>query len=166
MIGSSRIIRHLLSGSFAVKSAFPARSLRAIEQAIHEAESTHSGQIRFAVEASLDFHALLRNQNARDRAIEVFSQLRIWDTENNNGVLIYLLLADRTVDIVADRGIHTKLGSAVWETICRDMEMAFRQGRFEAGVINGIHAVGCHLRHHFPANPMLTNELPDQPVVL
>ncbi|MDE2259367.1 MAG: TPM domain-containing protein [Betaproteobacteria bacterium] len=162
----SRIIRHLLSGHFAVKSAFPRRSLRAIEQAIQESEATHSGQIRFAVEASLDFRALLHNQSSRDRAIEVFSQLRVWDTEHNNGVLIYLLLADRTVEILADRGIHIKSGDAAWKTICHDMEAAFRQGRFEAGSIDGIHAVGRHLRHHFPGKQASPNELPDQPVVL
>lgn len=160
-----RIVRHLLAGSFTVKSAFPPSSLQAITAAICETESMHSGQIRFAVEASLDLHALLRNQNTRERALDVFSQLRIWDTENNNGVLIYLLLADRTVEIIADRGIHVKLGNQVWEAICRQMEVAFGQGRFEAGVIEGIHAVGKHLRHHFPAK-VVANELPDQSVVL
>ncbi len=161
-----RIIRHLLSGHFAVKAAFPRRTLRAIEKAIQETEATHSGQIRFAVEATLDLHALLHNQSSRDRAIEVFSRLRVWDTEHNNGVLIYLLLADRKVEILADRGIHIKSGDAVWERICHDMEVAFRQGRFEAGSIEGIHAVGRHLQHHFPGKQVTPNELPDQPVML
>ncbi|MGO8753690.1 MAG: TPM domain-containing protein [Gallionellaceae bacterium] len=165
-MSANRMTRHLLSGNLAVRAAFPPRSMRAIEQAIRETEATHSGQIRFAVEASLDFQALRRNVSARDRAIEVFSQLRIWDTEHNNGVLIYLLLADRDVEIIADRGIHSKLGNAAWESICRDMESMFRQGQFEAGVISGIHAVGAHMRLHFPSRPEASNELPDSPVVL
>ena len=161
-----RMIRHLSTGHLAVKAAFPARALHAIEQAIRATEAMHAGQIRFAVEASLDFAALRHNQTASERAIEKFSQLRVWDTEHNNGVLIYLLLADRDVEIVADRGIHAKLGNAVWEAICRDMEAAFRLGKFEAGVIDGIHAVGSYLRQHFPARSATLNELPDKPVIL
>ena len=161
-----RMIRHLSTGHLAVKAAFPARALHAIEQAIRATEAMHAGQIRFAVEASLGFAALRHNQTASGRAIEMFSQLRVWDTEHNNGVLIYLLLADRDVEIVADRGIHAKLGKAVWEAICHDMEAAFRLGKFEAGVIDGIHAVGSHLQRHFPAKSATLNELPDKPIVL
>ncbi|MBI5659618.1 MAG: TPM domain-containing protein [Nitrosomonadales bacterium] len=161
-----RMIRHLSTGNLAVRAAFPARALHAIERAIRETEAAHSGQVRFAVEASLDFAALRRNQTASERAIEMFSQLRVWDTEHNNGVLIYLLLADRDVEIVADRGIHARLGNSVWEAICRDMEAAFRQGEFEAGVTDGIRAIGNHLQRHFPAEPSAPNELPDKPIVL
>lgn len=161
-----RIFKHSITGDLAVKAAFPARSLHAIEQAIRETEARHAGQIRFAVEASLDLAALRRNQTASERAIEMFAQLRVWDTEHNNGVLIYLLLADHDVEIVADRGIHAKVGNAAWEAICQEMEAAFRQGRFEAGVINGIHAVGSHLQRHFPGKPDTLNELPDKPVVV
>lgn len=161
-----RIIKHLITGSMAVRAAFPAHSLHAIEQAIHEAEAKHAGQIRFAVEASLDFVALWRNQTASERAIDVFSQLRVWDTEHNNGVLIYLLFADRDVEIVADRGIHTKLGKAGWEEICLEMESAFRLGKFEVGVIKGIHAVSSHLQRYFPKKSTPVNELPDKPIIL
>lgn len=161
-----RIIKHLVTGNLAVRAAFPAHSLRAIEQAIRATEVTHAGQIRFAVEASLEIAALRRGQTASERAIEMFSRLRVWDTEHNNGVLIYLLLADHDVEIVADRGIHAKLGATAWEAICRDMEAAFRAGRFEAGVIAGIHAVGSHLQRHFPAKAGSLNELPDRPVVV
>ena len=162
-----RIFKHLMTGDMAVKLAFPARSMDAIEQAIRATEARHGGQIRFAVEAALDFAALRRNQTAGERGIEVFSQLRVWDTEHNNGVLIYLLLADHDVEIIADRGIHAKLGSAVWEAICRDMEAAFRLGKFEEGVTNGIHAVGSHLQRHFPKKSSFpVNELTDKPAVL
>ena len=150
----------------AVKAVFPAHSLQAIEQAIQETEAKHSGQVRFAVEASLDFAALWRNQTANDRAIDIFSQLRVWDTELNNGVLIYLLLADRDVEIVADRGIYTKIEKAGWEEICLEMESAFRLDHFEAGVIKGIHSVSNHLQQHFPKQPTSVNELPDKPVIL
>ncbi|MDE2311183.1 MAG: TPM domain-containing protein, partial [Betaproteobacteria bacterium] len=115
-----RIMRHLSSGRAAVRSAFPPRTLDAIERAIRETEAKHNGQIRFAVEAALELAPLLAGQTAQQRALEVFSKLRVWDTEHNNGVLIYLLLADRDVEIVADRGIHTRLGQETWETICRE----------------------------------------------
>jgi uncharacterized membrane protein len=161
-----RIVRHFFTGRANVRRVFAPRALASIEQAIREAEAKHNGQIRFAVEASLELRPLLAGQSARQRAIEVFSSLRLWDTEHNNGVLIYLLLADRDVEIVADRGIHTKLGQETWEAICREMEAAFRDGRFEAGVLGGIHAVGEHLSRHFPARSGKPNELPDTPVML
>ena len=161
-----RIMRHLSSGRAAVRRAFPPRALDAVERAIRETEARHDGQIRFAVEAALDLSPLLAGQEARERALEVFSELRVWDTEHNNGVLIYLLLADRDVEIVADRGIHARLGAETWEAICREMEAAFRNGQFEAGVLAGIHAVGEHLSRHFPARGDKSNEMPDRPVVL
>lgn len=161
-----RIMRHLSIGRATVRRVFPARAMDAIENAIRETEARHAGQIRFAVEASLELTPLLAGQTAQQRAIEVFSKLRVWDTEHNNGVLIYLLLADRDVEIVADRGIHVRLGKEVWEAICREMEAAFREGQFEAGVLAGIHAVGAHLSRHFPAHSGKINEMPDRPVVL
>jgi uncharacterized membrane protein YgcG len=161
-----RVIRHLSMGRAAVRRVFPSLALNAIEQAIRATEARHAGQIRFAVEASLELGPLLAGQTAQQRAIEVFSKLRVWDTEHNNGVLIYLLLADRDVEIVADRGIHVRLGKEVWETICHEMEAAFRAGHFEAGVLAGIHAVGEHLSRHFPASGGKLNEMPDRPVVL
>jgi uncharacterized membrane protein YgcG len=161
-----RIMRHLSMGRAAVRRVFPSSALDEIERAICSTEARHAGQIRFAVESSLELAPLLAGQTAQQRAIEVFSKLRVWDTEHNNGVLIYLLLADRDVEIVADRGIHVRLGQEVWEAICGKMEAAFRAGHFEAGVLAGIHAVGEHLTHHFPAHSGKVNEMPDRPVVL
>ena len=161
-----RIMQHLSSGRATVRRAFPLRTLDAIERAIRAAETRHDGQIRFAIESALDLTPLLAGQTARERAVEVFSRLRVWDTEHNNGVLIYLLLADRDVEIVADRGIHARLGTETWEAICREMEAAFRDGQFEAGVLAGIHAVGEHLARHFPVRSGKSNEMPDRPVVL
>ncbi|HEX5364260.1 MAG TPA: TPM domain-containing protein [Gallionella sp.] len=161
-----RIMRHLSSGRARVNRSFPPRALEAIERAIAVTETLHDGQIRFAVEAGLDWQPLLAGQTARERAVEVFSQLRVWDTEHNNGVLIYLLLADRDVEIVADRGIHARLGDEVWEAICSEMETAFREGRFEAGALAGIRAVGDHLNRHFPPRNGKPNEMPDSAVLL
>lgn len=161
-----RIVKHLLLTHWQVNRAFPADTLAAIDRAIKASEAAHAGEIRFAVEGALDGTPLLKGQFARERAIEVFSQLRIWDTEHNNGVLIYLLLADRDVEIVADRGIHSKVGLREWETICRNMESAFRQANFEGGVLGGIQAVTQHLIRHFPAVGDARNELLDKPVVL
>jgi hypothetical protein len=162
---TARIARHLLTTAWSVRRAFPPHAMRAIERAIRESEAGHAGQIRFAVEHSLDLPELLRGVSARDRAIDAFSHLRVWDTEHNNGVLIYLLLADHDVEIVADRGIHLKVGEG-WEPICRSMEAAFRAGEFEAGVLNGVRAVGEQLGAHFPRGARGPNELPDRPVVL
>lgn len=163
----SRILRHLFTGPRAVRRIFPDAALAAIEKAIRQSEISHDGEIVFAVEAALYTLPLIADQPARERAIEVFSQLRVWDTEHNNGVLIYLLLADHDVEIIADRGINVRVGNETWEAICREMETAFRQGRFESGVITGIEAIGSHLREHFATERKAgENELPDRPVIL
>ena len=161
-----RIARHLRATHWQVNRAFPRNTLGAIEKAIKASETAHVGEIRFAVEGALHSTPLFKGQSARERAMEVFSLLRMWDTEHNNGVLIYLLLADRDVEIVADRGVHAKVGSHEWEKICRKMEAAFGQAKYEEGVVTGIQAVTRHLAEHFPAVGGSRNELPDKPVVL
>jgi len=161
-----RIGRHLLQHRWRERREFPPKVLAAIEAAIKAGEATHAGQVRFVVEGALDGAPLFRNQSARERALDVFSHLRIWDTAHNNGVLIYLLLADRDVEIVADRGIDAHVGSAGWEKICVEMETEFRTGQFEQGVIKGIEAVSRQLAAHFPPTGAGRNELPDAPVVI
>ena len=161
-----RIARHLTATRWMVRRAFPRGTLTALDGAVKASEGSHRGEIRFVVEGALHVDPLLRGQTARERAIDVFSQLRIWDTEQNNGVLIYLLLADRDVEIVADRGIDAKVGAEEWERICRKMEAAFRQGDFHAGVVGGIQEVTRHLAEHFPPIGDDRNELPDKPVEL
>ena len=161
-----RIGRHLLEHRWRLRRIFPAAALARIQQAITSGEAVHSGQLRFVVEGALDGAPLFRNQPARERALDLFSQLRIWDTADNNGVLIYLLLADRDVEIVADRGIDAKVGPEGWERICRAMETDFRAGNFEAGVIKGIEAVSREMAAHFPRRGAGPNELPDAPVVM
>jgi uncharacterized membrane protein len=165
-MGIKRIGKHLLEHHWRVRKVFPKHVLASIERAITASEATHFGQIRFAVEGALDGAPLLRNQSARDRALDVFSHLRIWDTAHNNGVLIYLLLADRDVEILADRGIDALVGAEEWEKICRVMESEFGKGNFEAGVLKGIEAVTRHLARHFPKHGVGRNELPDAPVVM
>ncbi len=154
----TRIIRHLVEHHWRVRRLFPAPVLERIEQAIKQGEATHAGQVRFVVEGALDGAPLFRNQPARQRALDIFAHLRIWDTAHNNGVLIYLLLADR--------GIDTKVGAEGWENICRAMETDFRAANFERGVISGIEAVSRELAKHFPPHGRGPNELPDKPVVM
>ena len=161
-----RIGRHLLEHHWRVRRIFPPEVLTVVERTIKAGEETHSGQVRFVVEGALDGRPLFRDQPARERALDIFSQLRIWDTAHNNGVLIYLLLADRDVEIVADRGIDTKVGAAGWEKICKSMETDFRAGNFAGGVVKGIEAVSQQLSVHFPRHRPGPNELPDKPVVL
>ena len=165
-MGVGRIGKHLLQHRWLARRAFPQPVLARIEQAIKAGEATHAGQVRFVVEGALDGAPLFRNQTARERALDVFAHLRIWDTAHNNGVLIYLLLADRDVEIIADRGIDAKVGLAGWGKICRDMETDFAFGRFESGVIKGVEAVSRQLAAHFPPDVSTRNELPDAPVVI
>ena len=168
MAGSNiaRITRHLVANRARVGRAFPATSLAKIEAAITASEKTHAGQIRVVIEGALDGAPLFRGQIAQARALDVFALQRVWDTAHNNGVLIYLLLADRDVEIVADRGIHAHVGASGWEDICRTMEQAFMRGDFEAGVLAGIAAVTRHLGTHFPQGGADGNELPDDVVVI
>jgi uncharacterized membrane protein YgcG len=161
-----RILRHLLTPAWRTRHGFPPHVLRAMEQAIRTSEATHGGEIRFAIEAALDLWPLLQGQTARARAIDLFSQLRVWDTDENNGVLIYLLLADRDVEIVADRGAHARINPDAWEAVCREMETAFRAGNFADGSIAGIKAVGQLLARHYPRGPGDRNELSNKPVIL
>ncbi len=164
MIG--RLIKHLVYPAWMVRRCFPPDSLQRIESAIQASEHKHSGEIRFAVESALDLRALLRNEPARERAIEAFSELRIWDTEQNNGVLIYLLLADRRVEIVADRGLNPHVDEPQWREICKAMEEKFARGAFEQGVLLGIAEIEKRMIPLFPPRPDDRNELPDRPVIL
>jgi hypothetical protein len=161
-----RSLRHLFTDHMSVKRAFPARAMQAITAAVAEGEQRHDGELRFAIEASLPLSYLWRRGSAHERALEVFSRLRVWDTEHNSGVLIYVLLADRHVQIVADRGIHARVQDGAWETIVRQMQGAFAAGRFEDGALAGVHAISDLLARHFPPVDGNPNELPDEPVVL
>jgi len=145
---------------------FPARTLDAIGREIAAQEKRHRGEIRFVVEAELTSHALWLDVASRDRAREVFASRGVWNTEENNGILVYLLLADRRVEIVADRGIDRSVAAGEWSAICRMMEEHFGAGRFEEGAIAGVRAVSDLLARHFPGTGGQRNELPDRPLLI
>ena len=161
-----RTLRHLIYPHWRIRQAFSKSALLAIEAAVEATEKLHDGELRFVVEGGLELPLLLRGVSSRQRAVEVFSQLRVWDTEHNSGVLIYVQLADRQVEILADRGIHQKVGDATWQNICTEMEQAFRSGRFKEGALAGVLAVGQVLAEYFPAKNENPDELPNTPVVL
>jgi uncharacterized membrane protein len=165
-----RLLRHAAATHWRTRMMFPSTTLDAIEQAIGRAEQTHAGEIRFAIETSLSPQHILNGVESRARAQEVFAHLRVWDTELNNGVLIYVQLADRRVEIVADRGFHGRVSAAEWQAVCRLMEEHFRAGRFQIGSIAGVDAIGNLLTRHFPPSPgqpqQSHNQLPDRPTLL
>ena len=161
-----RFIRHFLTPPWATRRAFPKGTLEAITQAIKASEASHRGEICFAVEAKLTPFELWRKVTPRQRAMQVFANLGVWDTVGNSGVLIYLLLADRDVEIVADRGISAKVPQVTWQSICQRMEQSFAKGHFKEGVLAGIAEIGTLLTTHFPASGDNRDELPNQPVVL
>jgi len=166
MSSFGRILRHLLATTWTTRRRFSEGILTDIETAIREVESRHAGEIRFAVERALDLAEIVRGLTPRQRALQIFAQLGIWDTEANNGVLIYVLLADRDVEIVADRGIASRVQPAEWETICREIEQHYVAGHFREGSIAGIRSVGRLLERHFPGSSADGDELPNQPVLL
>ncbi|MEO6024158.1 MAG: TPM domain-containing protein [Burkholderiales bacterium] len=161
-----RILRHLCTTSLHIRNRFPQSTLDAIEQAVGASEVLHSGEIRFAIEAALDFPPLLHGVTSRQRALDVFSLLRVWNTEHNSGVLIYLLLKDRKVEIVADHGIAAKVDQSEWEFVCRGMERAFSAGDFKAGALAGIQDISTLLARYFPADARNPNELINRPQIL
>jgi uncharacterized membrane protein len=159
-----RFLRHLLTPHWLALRAFPSRALREIETAIKASERLHDGELRFAVEASLPFSFL--NRNTRKRAEALFAQLGVWNTEHNSGVLIYVQLVDRRIEVVADRGISAKVEQSEWNAICRQMEQAFKRGQYAEGALQAVEAITRLLARHFPPRGRNPNELPDKPVVL
>ena len=159
-----RVFRHFFTSDWIALRAFPRSALKDIEQAIKASESRHDGELRFVVEASLPLHFL--RQPARRRAEALFSQLNVWDTEHNSGVLVYVQLVDRRIEIVADRGIAARVAQSEWEALCREMQNAFSRGEFLPGALQGIQKITDILARHFPPRGRNPNELPDRPVVL
>lgn len=162
----ARLLRHLLSTRFSTRRRFPPAVREAIEQAIRDCEARHAGQIRFVVETAFDLPELWHDLAPRQRALQLFGQFGVWDTAHNNGVLIYVDVADRVVEIIADRGIAARVPQAEWGSVCRQMEHHFREGRFREGSVVGIAGVGALLGRHFPGEAPGGQELSDQPVLL
>jgi uncharacterized membrane protein len=166
MIGKiKRFFIHLFSGPWLVHRYFSNNAMRHIESAIESSERLHSGQVRFVVEAGLHPYSLLKGVLPKARALEIFSALGVWDTAQNNGVLIYLLLADRDVEIIADRGINQCVADWEWASICHEMEQLFARGKFEDGVLYGVERITLLLANGFPAQTESENELPNKPLV-
>lgn len=171
-----RFFKHVVSHRWQVKRHFSDIAFQAIENAIARSEKRHSGEICFVVEAGLHPYEIVYKKTPKKRAIELFGRLRVWDTEHNNGVLIYLLLADRDVEIVADRGIDRHVGHDGWELICHEMELLFRKGEFELGVMLGIEKIGAVLEKHFSVAETKStknkrakskrNEISNKPIIL
>ncbi len=163
----ARILRHLATSHSGTRRRFSAGTLQRIEDAIAAAELRTSGEIRFMIESSLGLADLWSGVTPRERALQTFSDLHLWNTEARNGVLIYVLMADRDVEIVADRGAAQRSGQEDWEGVCRLMEAHFREKRFCEGSLAGVEAVGRLLERHFPAPPGHNrDELPNQPALL
>jgi uncharacterized membrane protein len=159
----ARLIRHRWFDDRHLRRALGADALRRLEARVAQSEGRHSGEIRVCVEASLPLSYLWRDLGARERAVMLFGKLRVWDTEHNNGVLIYLLLAEHAIEVVADRGLMRHVDVAQWQALVEGMRDAFRAGRIEAGLAQAVDTVSALLAQHFPleegqANP---NELPD-----
>lgn len=162
-----RILRHRWMDESRARRALPPAATQRLADAVAASERRHSGEIRIYVEAGLPLSYLWRDAGARERAIAMFGKLRVWDTEANNGVLLYLLLAEKRIEIVADRGLSRRVDPQEWERIVQAMGGAFHAGRYEEGLAQAIAAVTALLERHFPlapgeANP---NELPDQPML-
>lgn len=159
-------LRHLTAGARA-KRLFPRATLQAIHHAITSGEQRHLGQVCFAIENALSLRDLARRRTPRERAHDVFAQLRVWDTEHNSGVLIYVLLAERAIEIVADRGIAARVNQVEWQAVCDRMRQRFAEHAFESGAVEGVRAVSEILAAHFPADETRRpNEIADAPVIL
>jgi uncharacterized membrane protein len=161
-----RLVRHLATTRWSTRRHFTPQVRVAIGQAIRDCEARHNGEIRFVVETALDIPELWHDMPPRQRALQLFGQFGVWDTAENNGVLIYVLMADRAVEIIADRGIATRVTEAEWGAVCRQMQHHYREARFQEGSIIGILGVGALLGRHFPGSAASGNELPSQPVLL
>jgi uncharacterized membrane protein len=161
-----RLLRHLATTRWSTRRHFTPSVRAAIERAVGDCEAHHAGEIRFVVEAAFDLPELWHDLPPRQRALQLFGQLGVWDTAHNNGVLIYVLMADRAVEVVADRGIAARITQAEWDAVCGAMQQAFRAGRFREGSVAGIAAIGALLGRHFPGRSHGGGELPNQPVLL
>jgi uncharacterized membrane protein len=159
----TRIFRHRWLDERDAQRALGADALARLQQRVEASERQHSGEIRLCIEAGLPLSYLWRGATPRERALAMFGNLGVWDTEQNNGVLIYLLLADHAIEIVADRGLSRHVPDEHWRSLTQQMSAAFKAGRFEQGLADAVDAVDALLRRHFTLEPGAPNpnELPD-----
>lgn len=161
-----RVLAHLLKSPATLYRYFPSHALTAIEQAVEASEAKHRAEIRVAIEVALDLKALWRVRTARERALEVFAELGVWNCRERNGVLIYVLLAERKVEIVADRGFDGRVSEGEWQRVCTVMERELAAGRWRDGMLVGIEAATALLSREFPANGSNVDEQQNRPAVL
>ena len=161
-----RLLRHLTTLALRTPMLFTPAVLTQIEKEVSESERQHSGEIRFAIETALPLPVVWAGVTPRQRALQVFAQLHVWDTHANNGVLIYVLRADRAVEIIADRGISARVTEAEWRELCGAVETEYRAHRYAEGSVAAVTGVASLLEKHFPGSGPTVNELPNQPVLL
>ena len=162
----ARVLKHLFATRTATRRRFSRDVIEAIERAVAAIELRTSGEIRFAIDTALELPEIWADKSPRESALEAFARLRVWDSELNNGVLIYVLMADRDVEIVADRGAAARISPIEWEAACRLMESHFREDRFREGALAGVEAVGGLLVREFPCRAGNRDEIPNQPALL
>ena len=161
-----RWFRHLVDWSPA-KRHFPPPTLDAVQRAIADSERQHLGEVCFAAEGRLAFADVLRRRTPRDRAREVFAHLRVWDTTRNTGVLVYVLLADQAIEIIADRAVADSVDQTEWDRVCALMQTHFTAGEYQAGALAGIEAISAILVRRFPSDGTSnSDELANRPVIL
>lgn len=161
-----RLLRHLACDRRDLRRAFPPDALARIERRIAGGERRHAAEVRVAIEAALDLRRVWKGDTSRDRALEVFGRLRVWDTEGNNGVLIHVLLADRSVEIVADRAAARAIAPESWRALADALTGAFHAGRFAEGLLEALERLEEMLAQAFPAQPGNPDELPNRPAML
>ena len=162
-----RILTHRWMDDTDTHRAVPPDLLRHLTRRVAASERRHTGEVRICVEAGLPMSYLWRGASARERAVMMFAKLRVWDTEHNNGVLIYVLLADHAIELVADRGINQHVSAAQWQVMVQHLSEAIKDGRYEDGLTQALEEVSAVLVQHFPLaegkfNP---DELPNAPVL-
>ncbi|TCV94978.1 TLP18.3/Psb32/MOLO-1 phosphatase superfamily protein [Luteibacter rhizovicinus] len=162
-----RVFANLFGAWFQLHRQFPSDVLDAIAHDVGEGESTHRGELRVVIESRLPIGSVMAGYTAHVHALDLFTHLRVWDTHDNCGVLLYVLLAEHHIEIVADRGIVARVGQGEWETITTEMRKAFAAGQWREGMVAGVAAANALLALHFPADGSpRTNELPDRPLIL
>ncbi len=160
-----RLFKHAFYWPGTARRLFPKTLRQQIETTIGASEACHRGEIRIVIQHALDLRDVVKNVTPRQQAERLFGELRIWDTQDNSGILIYILLADHAIEIVADRGITQRIAQAEWDQICAQMLQAFRQQHYAEGVLAALNGCTALLTTHYPASPGNPNELPDAPIL-
>ena len=163
----TRLLQNTFDGWFQLPQRFPVPLLDEVARLVGQGEQTHDGEVRVAIEARLSLSSVLGGMTASRRAHEVFAHLRVWDTEHNSGVLLYVLLAEHRIEIVADRGIARRVGADEWQSICQQMREGFARGDWRGGLLRGVEQANALLRQHFRSDGShRADELPDHPIIL